>query len=125
MRRRIRKVRSKEQMVTIFAHGKRSMESLLQGKIETLKRHPDPVFQEFIHSAIRILGERFRIEGQESKYKVSGFPRQLHKYAKALFGKETKDKMDELGRCLLEWRIVKNINELVISGDQLQFYPVS
>jgi DEAD/DEAH box helicase domain-containing protein len=116
----------KEILVTIFAHNKRSLESLLQGYIISEKTHSDKLFNEFINSAIRILGESWRIEGTY-RYNTSSLPRKLWKYSRAIFNFEgniyPKDLKDEILSFLESGKIIRNRDSILLTGNGLVFKP--
>ena len=73
-----------ELLVTIFAHNKRSLESLVQGYVSVENPHPDSKYNEFVNSAIRILGENWKLQGYNAKYPPKYFPRKLGDYARTV-----------------------------------------
>lgn len=115
----------KEILITIFAHNKRSLESLIQGKVISSINHPNSEMNQFINSAIRIMGESWRIEGS-SLNNCSSFPRRLRKYAKRvcdLDGSKLSTKMDELLEFLIVNKIIINRESKLINGRNLTFLP--
>ncbi len=115
----------KEQLVTLFAHGKRSIESLGLGYITTKKQHGDNSFQQFVNTAIRILGEKWRIAGYPRIYRPTGWPRHLRKYARQVF-ENSKEILDtQLIEFFLENKIIAAIDNRVLLRDNLKIIPSS
>lgn len=116
----------KELLITIFAHNKRSLESLVQGKIISEKIHPDPKIGEFINSAIRILGESWRIEGS-FRNKGDTFPKKLWKYARAVFNFKGWKFPTEIQDVVLEFLvnngIIRSHDSRILTGNGLIFIP--
>lgn len=117
----------KEQLVTLFAHGKRSIESLGLGYITTKVQHENNSFQQFVDSAIRILGEKWRIAGYPTIYRRTGWPRHLRKYARQLYSSssEANDALDNLAEFLLDNKIIVAIDNRVLLRDNLEIVPSS
>ena len=115
----------REQLVTIFAHGKRSVESLAQGYISSCRKHPDPEFQQFIDSCIRLLGESWRIEGYDNKYQFRGWPKTVWAYAKNRFDETYRNhpRLDELAGFLDDAGIIEGENDKYLKRVNLEFIP--
>lgn len=114
----------KEILITIFAHNKRSLESLLQGKVVAEIMHSDNQMNEFINSAIRILGESWRIAGT-NVLTPSSRPKRLQRFTKAVFERlglraPTKQEIIDL---LDQSRVIKNRENIVLTGHNLKFVP--
>lgn len=114
----------KEILITLFAHNKRSLESLIQGKIVAEQPHPDPQMNEFINSAIRLLGESWRIEGAFNN-NANSFPKRLWSYARTVFGhkrfqNEIKDVLTDF---LVNRKIIRGHDSKVLTGNGLIFEP--
>jgi len=126
--RKIRNAFRKELLITIFAHNKRSLESLVQGKIISEQKHPDQQINEFINSAIRILGESWRIEGAYIN-KADSFPKKLWKYARAVFNfkgwKFPKEIEEQVLDFLVNNRIIRSRESRILTGEGLTFIPAS
>jgi hypothetical protein len=118
----------KEILVTLFAHNKRSLESLMQGRIEAEAHHPDQRFKEFIHTAIRILGESWRIEGYY-RNQANGFPMKLWRYARRVFGfkgwKIPEDIYESILDFLVRNSIIVSRTSILLTGRGLVFIPAS
>ena len=116
----------REILVTIFAHNKRSLESLIQGKIVAKKTHPDSTINEFINSAIRILGESWRIERAYDGL-ANGYPKKLWAYARTVFGFNgwnfPKDSENQILEFLTENRIIASRENRILTGHGLLFVP--
>ncbi|OYU56917.1 MAG: hypothetical protein CFE25_06745 [Chitinophagaceae bacterium BSSC1] len=117
---------NKEILITIFAHNKRSLESLVQGKIIMIKNHPDSYINSYLNSAIRILGESWRIEGA-SRGNESGFPKKLWKYSRKVFNFNgynfPKDILNNILDFLIDNNIIPSENFRVLTGNGLVFAP--
>ena len=126
LHRRILTSFKKEILVTIFAHNKRSLESLIQGKIVSEIVHPDSNMNEFINSAIRILGESWRIEGSFGN-NASSFPKKLWAYARSVFNFRgwgfPKEIQDEFLKFLVETQIISDYDSRVLTGRGLACTP--
>ena len=105
---RINNELTKEQLISIFAHGKRSMESLVQGYVTTKTKHNEPTFQQFIDSCIRLLGEAWRIHGFDTRYSTQSWPRSIWAFAKAVYGETYKNhpRLNDLQDFLINNRII-------------------
>lgn len=118
----------REIYITLFAHNKRSLESLSQGRVMAEITHRDPKMDQFINSTIRILGESWRIKGAFYNNPDS-FPAQFWKYAKKIFNfkghKIPPGIRDELLQFLTVNKIISNANNRVLTGLGLQFVPAS
>ena len=111
------------QLFTMFAHKKRSMESMKLGYVSGNIGKVNQEFQEFADVVIRLLGEQRRILDSETNqmYEYSGFPKQLKTFAKTKFGNLHKSKLEEVKDYFLKFNIIPSINEVVITGDNLIF----
>ncbi len=116
---------TKEQLITIFAHGKRSMESLVQGYVTTKTKHNDSTFQQFIDSCIRLLGEAWRIDGYDRKYDTKGWPRSIWAFARAVYHETNRIhlKLYDLQVFLIKNRIISDSNNKVLKRENLVFVP--
>ena len=115
----------KEQLVTIFSHGKRSIESLAQGYITTKRRHRDKFFQQFIDACIRLLGESWRIEGYRTRFTTSSWPKKVWAYARAVYQETYRDhpKLDNLKEFLTQNNIIESIDNIKLKRDNLILVP--
>jgi len=113
-----------EQLVTIFAHKKRSFEALKIGYITSNIKGLDAKFSEFINVCIRLLGENWRIYGYDSDYERKSFPRSIINYAKHVYGdiniKGKKPNLDNLYDVLKTKEIIST-NEILLTGKNLYF----
>ncbi|MEI9954881.1 MAG: hypothetical protein WDM90_00865 [Ferruginibacter sp.] len=109
----------KELLITIFSHNKRSLESLIQGKIVSENNHPNPIISQFINSAIRIMGESWRIEGS-FRNKADTFPKRLWKYARVVFNFKgwqfPNEIQDEVLKFLVHNKIIKSRDSRILTG---------
>lgn len=114
----------KEQLRGIFAHNRRSLESLKRGYITTQEPHSNAFFQQYIDSCIRMLGESRRLVGIEQKYSPKGFPRKrIGKFTKAVYGKENASEKEEMRDFFTKHNIIKASDEVVLTGKGLSFKP--
>lgn len=118
----------KEIMITLFAHNKRSMESLVQGSVVLEKPHHDPLMNQFINSAIRLLGESWRIEGLSVNNSES-LPKKLWAYARSVFNFKgysfPRDIKDEFLNYLVNNQIIVGRNVNLLTGKGLIFVPTT
>lgn len=122
----IMKAAKREILVTLFAHNKRSIESLMQGRVISEISHPDPLMNDFINSAIRILGECWRINGYYD-YRSDSFPEKLWTYARKVFNFKAynfpREKKETLLTFLANNRIIVSENTKLLTGFGLVFIP--
>ncbi len=123
---RLKRKSKTEQLVTIFAHKKRSFESLRLGYVTADFPKDDEHFKQFVDSTIRMLGERWRIEGYDSKYPGSSIPRQVWKFAKEIYGDVSNKtdghpNIDKLKQLLIDHRIIVSDSEILLTGRNLYF----
>ena len=111
-----------EQLVTLFAHQKRSFESLGLGYV-SCKADPSQEWASFADMFIRVAGENWRIEGYDSKYRRDSIPQPVRSLAKEIYGKECKSVLDEVKTYLRAQNII-NEEEIILTGDKLYFFPV-
>lgn len=116
----------KEILITLFAHNKRSLESLMQGRIEAAERHPDPEMAHLINATIRIMGESWRIDGYY-RNSAEGFPSKLWKYARKVLNfkgwRIPQDKKEEMLDFLARHQIIVSKSNLLLTGKGLVFIP--
>lgn len=126
LHRRIIESCKKEILITLFAHNKRSLESLIQGKIVAEQPHPDPRMNEFIISAIRLLGESWRIEGAFDN-NINSLPKRLWEYARAVFNFRgfsfPSAAKEEFLDFLVNRNIIRSHESKVLTGRGLLFVP--
>jgi len=123
---RLKRKSTTEQLVTIFAHKKRSFESLKLGYVTADIPKGDEHFKQFVDSAIRMLGERWRIEGYDSKYPGISIPRQIWKFAKIIFGDVSNKidghpNIDKFKQLLINHKIIFPGSEILLTGHNLYF----
>lgn len=113
-----------EQIITVFAHKKRSFESLRIGYITAKHKGNDARFSQFIDVCIRLLGENWRINGYDSNYERKSFPRSIINYARHVNGdinsKGRKPYLDALYDVLTTKGIISP-NEILLTGKNLYF----
>ena len=113
---------NKEQLITIFAHKKRSFEALKLGYVTAnIKEHGEQ-FSQFVDAVIRLLGEKWRITDYESNYPRPGFPKPVWAYAKAVYGDTIKyhPHIDQLKGILQDSNIIES-DEVLLTGRNLFF----
>jgi len=122
---RISEELKREQLVTIFAHGKRSAESLAQGYVTTRVKHENPRFQQFIDSCIRLLGESWRIEGFDRKYRFTGWAKSVWKFARTVYNETyvSHPMLDDLQEFLIQYRIIEGQSDKYLKRENLEFIP--
>jgi DEAD/DEAH box helicase domain-containing protein len=118
----------KEILITLFAHNKRSLESLVQGRIVSSRVHQDIKMNEFINSTIRILGESWRIEGS-FRNNPNSWPKKFWKYARRVFNFNgyniPNNVKDELTQFLADAEIIAGQDTRVLTGRGLVFIPAT
>ncbi|MBA4411163.1 MAG: hypothetical protein C0397_17315 [Odoribacter sp.] len=116
-----------EQLITIFAHKKRSFESLKIGYITADIKDVEDKFSQFIDVVIRLLGEEWKIANYDTKYHRTSFPNSVWGYAKKVFGDINRDgkrpKMDRVKQLMSERKII-NFLKIELSGVGLYFKKV-
>lgn len=126
LQKRILAAARREILITFFAHNKRSLESLIQGRIETETQHPEPRIREFLNTAIRILGESWRIENYY-RNQASSFPRKFWRYARKVFDFSGWNFPPEIEQEILDFLIKENIivsrEAILLTGKGLVFIP--
>lgn len=95
---KIRLANKQEQIISLFAHKKKSFESMKLGYVSCLKtQNIDGQLEQLINSTIRILGEKRRIAGYGSKYSSpTSFPMAVNNMIKAIYGTQQISKMKEI-----------------------------
>jgi DEAD/DEAH box helicase domain-containing protein len=113
-----------EQLITIFAHKKRSFESMKLGYVTANIQNVDPKFSQFVDVAIRLLGEEWKIVNYESKFPRESYPKSIWNFAKKVFGdinsEGKRPRMDNLKKILSENGIV-NYPKIELTGRGLYF----
>ena len=119
------KVRAKcraELLAAAFGSTKRTFEQLGLGYFKVKATNGGD--QEFFDSAIRIMGESWRIYDKDRTYLPKGFPKRLWKYAEKVYGETMRGnhpKMDELKRALITLEIVKSDEDIALTGKGIGF----
>lgn len=128
LHKRIQRSCKKEILITLFAHNKRSIESLVQGRIVLEEPHPDPRMNEFLNSAIRLFGESWRIEGLIIN-DASSIPKKLWAYARKVFGfrgyQFPQDIKNQFLDSLVNRKVLESHDSKVLTGKGLLFVPSS
>ncbi|MDP4217938.1 MAG: DEAD/DEAH box helicase [Bacteroidota bacterium] len=116
----------REIMISLFAHNKRSMEALKQGHIVAEKMPTDPFLAEYLTSALRILGENWRIEGSNVR-NPSSRPAKLEAYTKHVCRRANRPifSKDETIAILVESGTIRNRGTILLTGDGLLFQPAA
>lgn len=115
-----------EQLITMFAHSRRSLEALCQGYIRPIENYSaSERANEFIWSFIRLLGENWRIAGYQIRYSANSVPRSARAYARRtdLFqfnGQRWEDQYDVLN-WLADQEIIRATDRVELTGKGLQF----
>ena len=119
------KIRTKckaELLTTAFGSNKRTFEQLGIGYFKA--KNTNGVEQEFIDSAIRILGESWRIDNTNRKYRSSGFPKRLWKFAEKVYGEKMRGshpKIDALKSALVTLNVVREQDDIALTGENIEF----
>lgn len=118
----------KEILITFFAHKQRSIEALVQGRVEAREAHGDLLMNEFINAAIRIIGESGRF-GNDWPYDSGSIPKRLLAYAKKALGFTTNkmpaEHKDPFLGFLAEKGIIQAFDSILLTGRGLNFIPAS
>ena len=114
-----------ELLFCIFAHKKRSFESLKLGYVSCLDKQGDKKVQ-LINSVIRILGEKSRIVGYDSEYPFTeSFPKQAREYIKKVCDlsapRDVSEKVEEIRQYLRSRKIIDPAH-VALTGEGLMFY---
>jgi len=124
---KIRKKNSEEQIISLFAHKKKSFETLKLGYATCVGTEKlDSRMRELLDSIIRILGEKRRVAGFESRYPVyDSFPGIVRKLVKRVYGftrkQDTDNKLDEIKRLLRKLEIIAN-DKVALTGRKIAFH---
>ena len=119
------KIRSKcraELLKTAFGSNKRTFEQLGIGYFKA--KETKGIDQEFIDSAIRILGESWRIYDNNRQYLSKGFPKRLWKFAENVYKEKMKGnhpKMENLKTALANLHIIKEEEDVALTGENIEF----
>lgn len=120
---RIRTKCKAELLTTAFGSNKRTFEQLGIGYFKA--KNTNGVEQEVIDSAIRILGETWRIYNTNRKWRSTGLPNRLWKYIEKVYGekrgKSTHPKTDLLKASLIILGIVKATDDISLTGENIEF----
>ncbi len=115
-----------EQLITVFAHKNRSFEALKLGYMTLNLTGEDETFRQFADVVVRLLGEKWRISGHESRYRSGAFPRQVIRYSKAVYPqdgyyrKTDRHHLNKLQDILLNKNIIEQ-QEVRLTGEGLFF----
>lgn len=114
-----------ELLYCIFAHKKRSFESLKLGFVSCYD-NPKHKFIQLINSVIRILGEKSRINGYDSKYSFTeGFPAQVRSLVKKIYNisssRDVNERIEEIRQYLRDHYII-DPSHVALTGEGLMFY---
>ena len=122
---RIRNINRTEQLRSIFAHKKRSFESMKLGCVTVSKRHNDKRFAELLDCVVRIMGERNRILGVDSDWPRNTLTRQTEKLIKKVFSEKGKSDIDEIKNDIKQYLrnqdVLTREGELLLTGRGLSF----
>lgn len=123
----IRKANKIEQLTCLFIHKRRSFESLKLGYITPIiPIDSDNQFAQLVNVAIRILGEKWRIQGISSKYPhTNSFPEQLRKFIQQVYHESGRRGNDEITQKLKNYLRQSGIitaDKAILSGQNLAFH---
>lgn len=123
---KVRKRCKAELLKSAFGSNKRTFEHLGLGYFKA--KNTNGLDQEFVDSAIRILGESWRIDDTDRRYSPpGGFPDRLWKYAKKVYLENKRGKhpkMDDLKSVLSNSRIINSNEDVVLTGEGIEFVPL-
>lgn len=125
---RIRREAVKEILITTFAHNKRSLESLTQGKIVSERRTGNERMDQFINASIRLLGESWRIDGVNFD-RPSSYPKRFWEFARRALSFNGFNMPTQTKRDLLDFltnspqSIIISADRRLLTGDGLIFEP--
>lgn len=112
-----------ELLTTAFGSNKRTFEQLGIGYFKA--KNTNGIEQEFIDSAIRILGETWRIYSKNRKWRSTGFPNRLWKYIEKVYGEKRGNsvhpKADSLKSTFITLKIVEAIDDISLTGENIEF----
>ncbi len=117
----------KEMLVILFAHNKRSLESLCQGRVVCRNKHLDTRTDEIINSIIRIMGESWRIAGTFPGNAAS-FPKRVWKYVRKALnftGNKAPNELKEIQDFLVQAEVFQNDQSRMLTGKGLMFIPAT
>lgn len=135
LRDRIADVFEYELLTVLFAHNKLSLESLLRGYARIkpgLTQGLSPRRVEYLNSAVRILGESFRLRGADSDWGTSGLPGRLTQYTRAVYrdvwtSKRWPQSGDHSQVALISWlaekRLIVGDGHVELTGGSLEVVP--
>lgn len=122
---RIRNINRTEQLRSIFAHKKRSFESMKLGWVTVSNRHSETKFAELMDSIVRIMGERNRILGVDSDWPRNTLTKQAEKLISKIFGKKSRLEMEDIKNEIKQYLRIQNVltkeGELLLTGRGLSF----
>jgi DEAD/DEAH box helicase domain-containing protein len=126
LHRRIRREAVKEILITAFAHNKRSLESLTQGKVIAERSSGNERTDQLINAAIRLLGESWRIDGVQFD-RPDSYPRRFWEFARKAMGFNGFNMPSLIKRELLDFLADKKIiiaaDRRLLTGNGLIFEP--
>lgn len=123
---KIRLANKHEQIISLFAHKKKSFEAMKLGYISCVKtRNMDTRTEQLINSTIRILGEKRRIKGYDSKYpNPKSFPMAVRNMIKAVYNihgiKQVREKIEGLKEVMRSMGIIDR-DYILLTGDRISF----
>ncbi len=125
----IRHANRLEQITSIFNNKNNSFEELKLGYLSAINKTNDTVFDEFVCSIVRLMGEKRRIKGIPSKYpNPTNFPKGTRSLIKAVYNtlskKEEDEKIEELRSYLRRNGIIDKEYDL-LTGEGLVFNNAS
>lgn len=116
-----------ELLNTAFGSNKRTFEQLGIGYFKA--KNTNGVEQEFIDSAIRIMGESWRIYDRNRKYAPpTGLPNRLWKYIENVYGEKKRPpypKTEELKNAFITLGIVQAKDDITLTGEGIEFVKAS
>ncbi|MBF0649270.1 MAG: DEAD/DEAH box helicase [Prevotella sp.] len=124
-RTQIRNINKTEQLRSIFAHKKRSFESMRLGYVTLKERDSDEIRAQLLDSIIRIMGERSRIVGVDSDWPRKSLTRHSENLIKKAYNVSASTKVTELKDEIIKTLRLKGAltrdGELLLTGEGLSF----
>lgn len=124
-RSQIRNINKTEQLRSIFAHKKRSFESMRLGYVTLKERDSNEIRAQLLDSIVRIMGERSRIVGVDSDWPRKSLTRHSENLIKKVYNVSASTKVtelkDEIIKTFRSKRVLTRDGELLLTGEGLAF----
>ena len=124
-RTQIKNINKTEQLRSIFAHKKRSFESMKLGYVTLKERDSNETRSQLLDSVVRIMGERSRIVGVDSDWSRTNLTKQSENLIKVIYGVKDRKKVteikEEIIKTLRKKCVLTKDGELLLTGEGLAF----